>query len=124
MTTRGADAKVGQMDGEAALPRKNGELVFEAPWESRAFGLAVAMSDRDQYAWEEFRQRLIARIGAADASGDPSTYYERWLAAFESLLVERGFVNPDELDRRTAEYASGARDDDDHDHEDGESMSH
>ena len=24
------------------LPRRNGELVFEAPWESRAFGLAAA----------------------------------------------------------------------------------
>ena len=117
MTARGADDRVGQMDGPAALPRKNGELVFEAPWESRAFGLAVAMSDQEQYAWEEFRQRLIAQIGAADAAGAESSYYERWLAAFESLLVERGLLSRDELDRRTAEYASGARDDD-HDHHD------
>jgi nitrile hydratase accessory protein len=115
MTTGGTDERVGQMDGPAALPRKNGELVFEAPWESRAFGLAVAMSDQDQYAWEDFRQRLIAEIGAADASNAPTSYYERWLAAFESLLVERGFVSRQELDQRTAEYASGARDDDDHD---------
>jgi len=120
MTTDRTDERVGQMDGPAALPRKNGELVFEAPWESRAFGLAVAMSDQDQYAWEDFRQRLIAEIGTADASGAPSNYYERWLAAFESLLVERGFVSKDELDRRTAEYATGARDDDDHDHDDAD----
>ena len=112
MTTRGTDERVGQMDGTAALPRKNGELVFEAPWESRAFGLAVAMSDQDQYAWEDFRQRLIAEIATADASAAGSSYYERWLAAFESLLVERGFVSREELDRRIAEYASGARDDD------------
>lgn len=118
MTTGGADERVGQMDGPAALPRKNGELVFEAPWESRAFGLAVAMSDQDQYAWEDFRQRLIAEIGAADASGAPTSYYERWLAAFESLLLERGFVSQQELEQRTQEYASGARDDDDHDHDD------
>jgi nitrile hydratase accessory protein len=118
MTTGGTDERVGQMDGPAALPRKNGELVFEAPWESRAFGLAVAMSDQDQYAWEDFRQRLIAEIGAADASGSSSSYYERWLAAFESLLVERGFVSRHELDQRTAEYASGARDDDNHDDHD------
>jgi nitrile hydratase accessory protein len=117
VTARGADDRVGQMDGTAALPRKNGELVFEAPWESRAFGLAVAMSDQEQYAWEEFRQRLIAEIGAADASGASSTYYERWLAAFEALLVERGLVSHEELEQRTAEYASGAREDDDHDHD-------
>jgi nitrile hydratase accessory protein len=114
MIDRGVDDRVGQMDGSAALPRKNGELVFEAPWESRAFGLAVA-SDEGQYAWDEFRQRLIAQIGAADASGADSTYYERWLAAFESLLVERGLVSPQELEQRTQEYASGIRDDDDHD---------
>ena len=117
MTTGGVDDRVGQMDGSAALPRRNGELVFEAPWESRAFGLAVAMSDQGQYAWEEFRQRLIAQIGTADASGSSSTYYERWLAAFESLLVERGLLSHHELDERTREYASGARDDDD-DHDD------
>jgi nitrile hydratase accessory protein len=115
MTTGGVDDRVGQMDGPAALPRKNGELVFETPWESRAFGLAVAMSDQGQYAWEEFRQRLIAEVGMADAGGAETSYYERWLAAFESLLVERGYVSRAELDHRTAECASGMRDDDDHD---------
>ena len=117
MTTGGTDERVGQMDGPAALPRKNGELVFEAPWESRAFGLAVAMSDQGQYAWEDFRQRLIAQIAAADAGGSPRSYYERWLAAFESLLLERGYMSRAELDHRTAEYASGARDDDHDDHD-------
>jgi nitrile hydratase accessory protein len=112
-----ARTEIGQMDGAAALPRKNGELVFEAPWEGRAFGLAVAMSDRDQYAWEDFRQRLIAEISSADQAGASSTYYERWLAAFEDLVVGRGLLSREELDRRTAEYASGARDDDEHEHD-------
>ena len=31
--------------GAAAPPRSNGELVFEAPWESRSFGMAVALSE-------------------------------------------------------------------------------
>jgi hypothetical protein len=30
------------MEGTAALPRQNDELVFNAPWESRALGMAVA----------------------------------------------------------------------------------
>ena len=37
---------VGSLDGVAALPRKNGELVFEAPWQGRAFGLAVTSRPR------------------------------------------------------------------------------
>ena len=28
-----------QMDGPAALPLKNGELVFEEPWQGRVFGI-------------------------------------------------------------------------------------
>ena len=31
--------------GPAAPPRDNGELVFAAPWESRAFGLALALNE-------------------------------------------------------------------------------
>ena len=31
--------------GHDGPPRANGELVFEAPWESRAFGVAVALHE-------------------------------------------------------------------------------
>jgi nitrile hydratase accessory protein len=94
-----------------SLPRKNGELVFEAPWEGRIFGLAVALHDREVYPWEEFRGRLIEEIGRADAAGEASSYYERWLASFERLLLERGLVSRDDLEARTAAIASGAEDD-------------
>ena len=114
------DERIGLMEGSAALPRKNGELVFQAPWEGRAFGMAVALSDRSLFAWEDFRQRLIGQIASADAEGIESSYYERWLGALEELLVGRGFVSPEELEERTAEYAAGMYDDhhghDDHHH--------
>jgi nitrile hydratase accessory protein len=109
-----ADERVGLMDGPAALPRKNGEMVFEAPWEGRAFGMAVALSDRRLYAWDDFRARLVEEIAAADACGADSTYSERWLAAFESLLTARGLLTTAELDARAQEYLSGERDDEDH----------
>jgi nitrile hydratase accessory protein len=112
------------MDGPAELPRKNGELVFEAPWEGRVFGLAVALSDRRVYDWDEFRSKLVDEIAAADARGAASTYYERWLEAFEKLVVARGLLSAGELDTRTAEYASGERDDDDHDHDDHDDHEH
>src|SRR5262249_16430015 len=44
--------------GPAAPPRDNGELVFAAPWESRAFGLALALNEAGLIDWEEFRQAL------------------------------------------------------------------
>ena len=105
------DRLVADMAGPAAAPRKNGELVFEAPWQGRAFGMAVALHEQQLYDWEEFRRRLIGEIARADAGGDPSGYYERWLAAFEALLIERGVVSDGELTERTYQFEFGERDD-------------
>ncbi len=104
------------MEGIEALPRKNGELTFDAEWEGRVFGMAVALNDQGLYPWRQFRDELAAQIGAADAAPDPSTYYERFLAAFERLALARGLITPEELEQRHGEYASGERDDFDEDH--------
>src|SRR5512141_2231616 len=92
---------VAYMSGAAALPRRNGELVFDAPWESRAFGLAVGLSQAGLYTWDEFRERLIAEIAAWEASGHPTgewSYYERWLAALEAILEAKGVAADEEID--------------------------
>jgi nitrile hydratase accessory protein len=81
------------MSGPAALPRRNGELVFEAPWQGRAFGMALGVVRRLGIPWREFQQRLIAEIGAHP----DAPYYECWLAALERLVVERGVASPAEL---------------------------
>jgi nitrile hydratase accessory protein len=110
MRTGGApDPALGDLAGNAALPRQNGELVFAAPWEGRVFGLAVALHERGLYTWDEFRDRLIAEFARADRAGDPSTYYERWLAAFERLLLDKGMLAREDLDARTTEFASEQR---------------
>jgi nitrile hydratase accessory protein len=99
------DRTIANLDGTAALPRKNGELVFQAPWEGRAFGLAVVLNEKGAYRWNAFRTRLVEQI----ASGRPA-YYENWLSALEVLLVERGLITRDDLFRRTAEYRALERD--------------
>ena len=104
------DRRIANMEGEVAAPRKNGDLVFEAPWQGRAFGLAVALNERELYPWDDFRDRLIAQITSAEQRGDTSGYYERWVAAFERLLVEKGLLAPDEIDERTSEFEFGERD--------------
>ncbi len=105
------EPEIANMEGAAALPRQNGELVFEAPWQGRAFGLAVGLHQRGGYDWEEFRRRLIAQIQAsACEDGPPPGYYEHWLAALERLVLERGLVDREEFQRRVQEYRSGLRD--------------
>jgi len=113
-----AERLVADMGGTAALPRKNGELVFEAPWESQAFGMAIALYERGHFDWEEFRGRLISEIGDWERSEEDERevwdYYRHWLASFEALVKERGLLSEQEIEERTSEFVSAARDDDHH----------
>jgi nitrile hydratase accessory protein len=105
------DRVVAVMEGQAALPRKNGELVFEEPWQGRVFGMAVALHERGLFEWEEFRQTLIARIAETEAGPGPFVYYEIWLRTFEDLLAAKGLVTGPELDETTYQFEFGERDD-------------
>ena len=76
------------------VPRRNGELAFDAPWQARAFGLAAAVvQTRFDDDWEPFRTRLIAAVAADE--GRP--YWESWTAALEHLLVSAHLVPADDL---------------------------
>jgi nitrile hydratase accessory protein len=109
---KSADRQISNMPEEAELPRDNGELVFDAPWESRAFGMAVALNESGKYEWAEFVNNLADEIKSDPA--EERTYYEKWLHSLADLAVERGIISEAELDQRTHEYATGARNDDDH----------
>ena len=102
---------VDRLVADMPLPRSNGELVFEAPWQSRAFGLAVALHERGVYEWSAFSRALAEEI-AAGGFDDGSRYYEHWLAALERLLREDGVVADAEL----AAEAAAIAEHDDHDH--------
>jgi nitrile hydratase accessory protein len=79
---------------DASLPRDNGELVFEAPWQARALALAVALVDKLGLPWDAFRSRLMDEIDK-----DPQRpYYESWGAALESMVVDLDLTTPAALD--------------------------
>jgi len=98
-------AEVAQMAGPAALPRRNGELVFEAPWQGRVLGMALAVVQRLALPWREFQTRLIAEIGARP----DAPYYDCWLAALERLVVEHGVASPAEVAARVRTTGDGDR---------------
>jgi nitrile hydratase accessory protein len=86
------DAAVG---GETPLPRDNGELVFEEPWQGRALGMAVVALDRLGAPWADFRSYVADAIAARPADEHEShatAYYAAWLDALETLLAERGLI--------------------------------
>jgi len=87
------------VDGVAAPPRRNGELVFDAPWQSRVFGLCAAIVetcfDGDR---EPFRQKLIAAIAA-----DPDRpYWDSWTVALQELVVEAGLLEDSAVESHMA----------------------
>jgi len=65
------------------LPRRNGELAFDALWQSTVFALAAAVIEHafggDR---EPFRKQLIAAIAAQPGR----SYWESWTAALEALV--------------------------------------
>lgn len=107
-----ADNRVSSMQGPEALPRKNGELLFEQPWESRAFGLAVGLSEAGVLPWNEFRRGLVSAIRDSERLNDGRTYYEQWASALERLALDKGLVTEEGLRGRTRRLEEESR----HDH--------
>jgi nitrile hydratase accessory protein len=111
------------VDGPAAPPRANGELVFAAPWESRVFGVTLSLYEAGHFEWSAFQAELIESIKAWEASHEPGAsfeYYHCWLDALERLLDRLGVVEGAQLRARVAQYMSrpvGHDHGHDHDHE-------
>jgi hypothetical protein len=87
------------VEGVAAPPRRNGEVVFDAPWQSRVFGLCAAVvefcfaGDR-----EPFRRQLIAAVAAAP----DRPYWDSWTFALQQLVVEADVLDELSIERRLA----------------------
>ena len=102
------DEQLLDADGPGAPPRRNGELVFAAPWESRLFGLTISLYRKGLFEWDDFRSLLIEEISDWEQSGKERgewSYYERWQAALERLLAKRGILGGNEVDSRTSTLA-------------------
>jgi len=96
---------LGGMHGLGPIRPEPDEPVFHEDWERRVFGLMVATFGGGQYNVDEFRH-AIERMDPAHYL--ESSYYEHWLSAVETLLVEKGVLSADELAARKAELAREA----------------
>jgi nitrile hydratase accessory protein len=104
----------GELDGDIAPPMSNGEVVFEAPWQGRVFGMARALAEAGFYTWDEFRASLIREIAAWDRHGEGAyAYYDHFLRALERLLEAKGVVDTGTLERRFRAFRERPHD---HDH--------
>jgi len=91
------------------------EAVFEAPWQARAFALAVSLQEQGVLPVPDFARRLGAElVGSGDGQ---EAYYSAWLDALETFLLEAGLISAEDVDAVLALAASGEdAHDEHHDH--------
>jgi nitrile hydratase accessory protein len=97
-------------EGPLSPPRRNGEIVFDALWESRVFGMTMTLYEAGAFRWDEFRDRLIAAIAAWERAHHPDDttyrYWDCWLEAFTQLVADKGLCPADTLEMRVKEFAA------------------
>jgi nitrile hydratase len=86
------------MGGSPGGPIDRGQVEVE-DWERLADAINGALGAKGLQTTDQHR-RVIESL--ADYRG--LSYYERWVAATEKLLVEKGILTTDEVDERAAEF--------------------
>jgi nitrile hydratase len=85
---------LGGLQGFGAIEVERDEPVFHTRWEGRVFGMVGIASVQRITQIDRFRH-AIERMDPAHYLSSP--YYEHWLAALTTLLVEKDIVSRDEL---------------------------
>jgi nitrile hydratase len=93
---------LGGMDGFGPIDRD--EATFHAEWERRAFAMVLITMAQGHYGMDEFRHAIERMAPAAYLE---ATYFERWLAGMEALLVEHDVLEKTAIESRQAEFAAG-----------------
>ncbi|HUY37182.1 MAG TPA: nitrile hydratase accessory protein [Candidatus Binataceae bacterium] len=80
--------------------------IFSAPWEARAFALALGLSEAGLFSWDEFRARLVEevrvsdRVRERDGTANHGEYYQHFLRALERTITDKGIASADEITDR------------------------
>jgi hypothetical protein len=75
-------------------------LVFAASWQARAFGMAVALLDRNGLGWDAFRSHLIEAIAAQPEA----EYYEQFVDALAALAADLAGTDRPRQSRSTVAF--------------------
>ena len=72
----------------------NAPAAFPTPWAARAFAIVSAAAEAGWFSLKQFQQALIEAIGkrerAGECIGEEGSYYDCWIEALTSLLLDRG----------------------------------
>jgi nitrile hydratase beta subunit len=93
---------VGGMDGFGPVRWEDNEPVFHEPWEGRMRAISTLVRKRRIYNLDESRYTIecidpVYYLGAS--------YYQRWLLRIETLLMERGILTEQEIQKKMNEIS-------------------
>jgi hypothetical protein len=88
---------VHDMGGSPGGPIEKGQHEIE-DWEHLADAINIALGIKGLQTTDELRRAIESLENYRELS-----YYERWAAAAEKLLVEKGILTREEIDERAAE---------------------
>ncbi len=93
-------------DTPAPLADRDGEPVFDEPWQAQLLGLASVLMEQGLFTNKQWSQTLGASLRSAAGAGAPdtaATYYDAVLATLEALTTASGALTETAIaDRRTA----------------------
>ena len=75
----------------ASQPQSDGEPVFDAPWQARAFAMAVYLNETGVFQWNEWADRFSRRIAefeTRDVVSSSDAYYTLWLDTLEAFVED------------------------------------
>src|SRR5437773_10171717 len=89
---------IGGLPGAGAIDQSEHQL---SDWEILADAVNQALGARGIKRTDEMRR---AREEMDSETYRDMTYYERWIASIETILIEKKILTKDEIDRRLGEF--------------------
>ena len=96
---------LGGMHGMGPINPEPNEPVFHAPWERTVFGLFIATFAGGHFNVDQFRH-AIEKMDAAHYLQSP--YYEHWLHAMQSMLIDSKVLTEAEITERMTQLKEAA----------------
>ena len=75
----------------AGQPAQDGEPVFDAPWQARAFAMAVHLNQNGVFHWHDWADRFSRRIAEYETTqtiDNSDDYYRLWLDTLEAFVKD------------------------------------
>ncbi|MDG2269535.1 MAG: nitrile hydratase accessory protein [Alphaproteobacteria bacterium] len=83
------------------LPPTDPERPFVEPWHAQIFGMTHALAASGTFTWPDWAAHFGTALAVVQKAGGPtdgSDYYDVWLVALETFLIEQDHADQQSLD--------------------------